>query len=172
MDVQKTKREDVKALMNIINQAKDYLKRMGIDQWQNGYPNEETISSDIEQGVSYVVQENDIIVGAMALIFQDEKTYRSIDGKWLSDGDYGVVHRLVIKEQLKGKGIADKLLDEAVTQARNQGIEFLRIDTHRDNLSMQRWINKNNFVFCGIIQLEDGALRNAYEKKVSEGNEV
>ena len=33
----------------------------------------------------------------------------------------------------------------------------IRIDTHRQNASMQRMLEKNGFAYCGIIYLQDGA---------------
>ena len=35
--------EDISRVIDIINQAKTYFKNNDIDQWQDGYPNEETI---------------------------------------------------------------------------------------------------------------------------------
>lgn len=42
MILRQTKLEDISRVMEIINQAKCYFKENGIDQWQDGYPNEET----------------------------------------------------------------------------------------------------------------------------------
>ena len=42
----------------------------------------------------------------------------------------------------------------------------LRIDTHRDNIPMQKLLEKNGFVQCGIIHLSNGDERIAYEKVV------
>ena len=40
----------------------------------------------------------------------------------------------------------------------------IRIDTHEDNKPMRRFLEKCGFKFCGIIYLEDGSKRLAYEK--------
>ena len=39
----------------------------------------------------------------------------------------------------------------------------LRIDTHRDNHIMQHNILKHGFIYCGIIYLESGDERLAYQ---------
>lgn len=39
MKFRKAAEKDINAIMNIINQAQNYFKEQGIDQWQNGYPN-------------------------------------------------------------------------------------------------------------------------------------
>lgn len=43
-------------------------------------------------------------------------------------------------------------------------IDSIRIDTHRDNKPMQHLLNKNGFRYCGIIYLEDGDERLAYQR--------
>ena len=50
-------------------------------------------------------------------------------------------------------------MDWAWEQCRN-----LRIDTHRDNYVMQRLLEKNGFVRCGLIDLREGGERIAYQK--------
>ena len=40
----------------------------------------------------------------------------------------------------------------------------IRIDTHRDNRIMQHNILKEGFAYCGIIYLENGDERLAYQK--------
>ena len=47
-----------------------------------------------------------------------------------------------------------------------QSINHLRIDTHNDNKIMQHVIEKNGFKRCGIIHVNDGSERIAYEKLV------
>ena len=39
MKFRKTTMEDVLAVLEIIGQAQEYLKQKRIEQWQNGYPN-------------------------------------------------------------------------------------------------------------------------------------
>ena len=67
-----------------------------------------------------------------------------------------------------GKQILKKKLDKEII---NRIIDFvkdktthLRIDTHEDNLVMQHVLEKNGFTKCGIIYLESGDPRLAYEK--------
>lgn len=44
-------------------------------------------------------------------------------------------------------------------------VNFLRIDTHEDNKTMQNCIERQNFKRLGIIYLEDGSPRILYELK-------
>ena len=84
MEFRKTIKKDVNNVMKIIKQAQDYFKSQGVDQWQNGYPNEETIENDIKNDESYVLEKDGEIVATTMLTFNGEPTYASIQGKWLS----------------------------------------------------------------------------------------
>lgn len=42
--------------------------------------------------------------------------------------------------------------------------QSLRADTHADNKIMQHLLEKNGFARCGIIHVEDGTPRVAYQK--------
>ncbi len=166
MIFRKTKTEDIIAVMRLIDQAKDYMKEQGIDQWQNGYPNEAAIANDIAHDYSYVMEENGKIIGTMAVIFDGEPTYEKIyEGAWRTvEEPYAAIHRVAVDADCKGQGIAGAMIDEVEKMCRERGVRSLKNDTHRDNKSMQRMQAKNGFEYCGIIYLEDGAERIAFEK--------
>ena len=96
MILRQTKLEDISRVMEIINQAKCYFKENGIDQWQDGYPNEETIKRDIEKNEAYVLVDEDQIVGTCMVTINGETSYNRIDGKWLLNSPYICVHRIAV----------------------------------------------------------------------------
>ena len=55
MEFRKAEITDLEGILEIIKQAQDYLKKMGINQWQNNYPNAEVITYDIEKKRGYVL---------------------------------------------------------------------------------------------------------------------
>lgn len=151
-------------VMNIISQAKKYFKENNIDQWQDGYPNEISICNDIDLNNSYVLIDDDKILGTMYFRIGDDITYKVIDGHWLTNGSYAVIHRIVVDSEYKGHSLAGIMLDYAIKQCQENNIHSIRIDTHKDNLSMQRFLNKHGFIACGTIYLENGDPRIAFEK--------
>ncbi len=167
MKFRKTRIEDVASVLEIIWQAKAYLKQNKIEQWQNGYPNIDSIIEDIQKEYSYVVEEHGIVLGTMAVVFWGEPTYEHIyAGEWKTRGTaYVTLHRVAVRDEWKGRGIAGFMIDEVMSMCQKQSTESIRMDTHRDNYSMQQMMKKNGFEYCGIIYLEDGAERLAYERK-------
>lgn len=165
MEFKQTEIKDIPQVMEIIRAAKKHLKNKGIDQWQNNYPNSETLKKDIKDNNSYIIKVDDQIIAAAAIIFGDDPTYTYIEaGKWLSSSNYGVIHRAVVAEEYKGRGIASEIFTQTYELAKERGITSIRIDTHPDNIAMKRAIKKEKFNYCGIIYTESGSKRLAYEK--------
>lgn len=165
MEFRKSRKTDLPRIMKIITAAQKYMKENNIDQWQDGYPNEESITSDIEKGESYVLDEDGKVIATSYLSFDGESDYDTIyEGNWISDEKYAVVHRVAVENNLKGNGIAGKLFDYIEKICLEKGIYDIKIDTHRHNKSMQRFLEKKGFKRCGIIYLKDGSERIAFEK--------
>jgi GNAT superfamily N-acetyltransferase len=165
MNFRQSVKEDIEDILIIIKQAQASLKEAGINQWQNNYPNYETISRDIDNNESYVLLEGNEVVGTTAISFRGEKTYQSIyEGQWVSDSDYAVIHRIAVNHNYKGTGLASKIINYVEEICLDKGVISIKVDTHEKNLSMQRLLGKNNFQYCGIIYLDDGSKRIAFEK--------
>lgn len=165
MEFRQAKISDLDQIVEIIELSKKYLKETKVDQWQDGYPVKEDLRRDIESGNSYVLTNKDEIVATTVISLDGESTYNSIfNGEWITNEDYIVMHRVAVHDKYKGKGIFKELIKEAEILALNKGISSIKIDTHRDNISMQRAVVKNDFKKCGIIYLEDGSERIAFEK--------
>ncbi|MDK0872355.1 GNAT family N-acetyltransferase [Clostridium perfringens] len=165
MEFRQAKISDLDQIVEIIELSKKYLKETKVDQWQDGYPAKEDLRKDIESGNSYVLTNKDEIVATTVISLDGESTYNLIfNGEWITNEDYIVMHRVAVHDKYKGKGIFKELIKEAESLALNKGISSIKIDTHRDNISMQRAVVKNDFKRCGIIYLGDGSERIAFEK--------
>ena len=162
---------DVPRILEIIDDAKALLKSLNIDQWQNGYPNAAQIENDISNNESYViVNEDDTIVATTMFTLRKEPTYKKIfDGNWIIDETkpYGVIHRLAMSKDFRGKGIANFVFENFHQKLQEKGVQSLKIDTHDDNKTMQSLIKKMGYQYCGIIYTNYNAKRLAFEKVIS-----
>ena len=105
------------------------------------------------------------------LAFGHEPTYDEIEGEGWERDDlfYGFLHRIAVAPEAKGRGAAGLLFDELKRQARDRGVEVIRGDTHRDNKPMQRVMDKAGLACRGVIHVEDGTPRLAYEAVLGPG---
>lgn len=165
MKVRKGIKNDIPKIMEAIKAAKEHLKEMGVDQWQSEYPEEIDFIEDMENDVCYVLEDQEFgVVGCMALSFDGDETYDVLkEGEWITDYDYGVIHRIAIAKEFKGKKCANYLLEFSKEKSIDIGIKSIRIDTHKDNKSMLKWIENSGFKKCGITTVEDGSERIVFE---------
>ena len=160
MLIRKSTYKDLDAIMDIYDSARRFMRENGnATQWWDGYPPKDLIKSDIDSGVGYVAEEDGEVVAAFAF-FENytDPTYLNIyNGEWLNDEVYGVIHRIAVK--YNGRGIAASCINYCAARSEN-----LKIDTHKDNLPMQRLLEKCGFKYCGIIYIHTGDERIAYQK--------
>ena len=159
MQIRNAEALDLGRIKEIYENAKQFMRANGnMHQWTGNYPSEELILADINSKNCYVCEINGEILGVFCLFDGPDKTYLKIyDGEWPSDNDYCVIHRIATDNN--GKGIAKACFDYGLARKGE-----LRIDTHRDNIPMQRALSKNGFEKCGIIHLESGDERIAFCK--------
>jgi len=166
MILRKADRSEVSAIWSILQQAIAQRKRDGSDQWQQGYPNEQTVHDDMEAGYAYVLVDNDSVIAYAAILFDNEPAYETIEGRWLTDGSYATVHRVATSDQVKGKGVATRLFTMIEELCLGQHINSIKVDTNFDNGPMLRILDKLNYTYCGEVFFQ-GAPRKAYEKVLS-----
>ena len=153
---------DLPILMEIYATARDFMIRTGNrQQWVNEYPSVSFIEDEIYKGHSFVVgNSKGEIVGTFCFIIGNDPTYNKIyNGNWLNDKEYGAVHR--VASSGKEKGVGEACFNWCLRQFPN-----VRVDTHRDNKVMQNILTKLDFKYCGIIYVQDGSERLAYQKEI------
>ena len=161
--IRKADSNDLPDIMAVLEAAKGIMRASGnMDQWVNGYPSEEVVLKDMEKGWGHVVEDDGKVTGYFAFMESPEPTYAEIfGGEWLDDTlPYHVIHRIGSYPDVHG--IFGSIIGWSMSRDAN-----LRIDTHRDNLIMQHNILKHGFKYCGIIYLESGDERLAYQLPVS-----
>ena len=157
---------EVPVIWEIIQDAIEQRRQEGSSQWQDGYPNELSITNDINKGYGYILTENGTILCYAAIIFDKEPAYEDIEGKWLTNGDYGVVHRVAVSKLAKGKGIATKLFQSIEGLCLEHHIYSIKVDTNFDNVPMLKILDKLGYTYCGEVHFR-GAARKAFEKKLA-----
>jgi len=150
-------------IWEILQQAIEQRKRDGSEQWQNGYPNEQTVYDDIANGYAYVLIENDAIIAYAAIIAGVEDAYTDIIGRWLTDGEYVAIHRVATHNAVKGRGIAAVLFKLIEGLCIEKEVYSIKVDTNFDNIPMLKILGRLGYTYCGEIFFS-GAPRRAYEK--------
>lgn len=160
--IRRANKEDIKCIMPIYEAAKKKMRADGnLHQWSDKYPDEETLLNDITRNELYIAYDYEGIYGVFMLSFSGEDTYKEIQGAWLNDEPYAVIHRIA------SFGKEKNLLEEAIDFAFEK-TNSIRIDTHEDNNIMRTLLKKLGFIYTGIIHLKNGDERRAYQLIKSE----
>ena len=162
---------DIEDIMLIVRQARNYLKKHRVDQWQGEYPTQDIFAADIANGECYAVTYGERLAGFFCLTEAPESGYDKItDGKWHGEGKYCTLHRMAIEAQFRGTGLSDMLIDFADETAKARGAECVRTDTHRKNKAMQKLLKRKGYAYRGnvLVSSEPGhdPARQAFEKKI------
>ncbi len=160
MVITRVEQQDIDQIMPLYESARQFMIARGNPyQWVNGYPSKDVIVSDINKGILYkCIDSSGNIAAVFCYYVGDEPTYHEIyDGEWLNSDTYGVVHRIASSGNVKR--VADYCLEWCYSLHPN-----MRIDTHDDNIVMQRVLERCGYKRCGIIKLSNGELRIAFHK--------
>jgi len=163
MILRKAVPSELPAIWEIIRYAIEQRRLDGSRQWQDGYPNEASIQTDLDNGHAYVVADDGQLLAYAAIIFDKEPAYEAIEGKWLSDGAYVVVHRVATSKQAKGKGIATWFFQKLEELSMQHRVFSIKVDTNFDNGPMLHILSKLGYTYCGEVYFR-GAARKAFEK--------
>ena len=161
--------DDLPAILAIVQQARNYLRRHRVDQWQGTYPNEDTFRADIAAGTCHVLTYQGAVAAVFTLTFAPEPAYDALtDGRWRSDREHAaVLHRNAVSAEWRGTGLSDLLMQEVERLARESGAHAVRVDTHRHNGAQKKLLERHGYRFCGNILCDEPGhdpRRQAFEK--------
>ncbi len=170
MTIREAETGDLLKIREIYGTARAFMRAHGNQtQWGEGDGPEEKLEDDLLARQSFVgVDEQNEPHFVFAFLIGEDPTYQLIeDGAWLNQEPYGTIHRLGSDGSVHG------VLAEASAfceqQLIAQGIYNLRADTHADNKTMQKALERSGFVRVGIIYVSDGTPRYAYQKRLNQG---
>ena len=155
--IRKAEKKDLPRIHEIYATARQFMREHGNHaQWGEKDAPELLLEEDILQGNLYVLEDAEIHA-VFAFLEGPDPCYARIEqGKWKSDTAYAAVHRVA------SDGTVRNVLGKVMDYCKGKKAH-LRIDTHEDNKIMQHVIEKCGFERCGIIYVQDGSPRIAYE---------
>lgn len=163
----KAELSEIAPIWEILQQAIQRRKKDGSNQWQDGYPNPEVVEKDIQKGEGFVLVDGATIIGYSAVLLNDEPAYGNIEGKWLTNGNFVVLHRVAISENYLGKGLAKMILKKTEDFALSNNIYSIKADTNFDNIAMMKIFESSGYAYCGEVYFR-GSPRKAYEKVLAK----
>jgi len=167
MNLRRAQLEDIPAIMAIIRRVVPLMRAAGNLQWDEAYPNSEVFSRDIEKEQLWVAEIDGSLAGVAAITEDQEPEYARVG--WDITKPAIVVHRVAVDPELRGRGIAEALMQQAEIVAKERSITVLRVDTNTQNAATQKLFPKLGYTFSGETELgfRAGLRFLCYEKRLT-----
>ena len=162
IELRQAKQHEAQIGNQLIHEGRLHQRAQGFVQWVDGFPNIDVVAEDIRLQRGYFLVEDQIPIGYMCIDFNGEPVYDDLEGKWITDQKYVVVHRMAIGDAGRGRGMAHEVFRLVKELCIPRDVFSIRIDTHEANKKMQHVLAREGFAYCGMVSYE-GDPRLAYE---------
>ncbi len=152
----------INTLTSILHRVVEHLRKNGIDQWDELYPNEKILKLDLNSKTAFGLFYDSKLAGYVVLNDYQDAEYSEIQWQYTS-GRQLVIHRLFLDPAFQGKGLAQKLLSFAETFAKENGYTSIRLDAFPENTSAVKLYERNKYHMRGYVRFRKG-LFCCYEK--------
>ncbi|MFV0255622.1 MAG: GNAT family N-acetyltransferase [Erysipelotrichaceae bacterium] len=142
--------EQLKEINEIVEKAKVLMRADGLQQWQNGYPNQEVLIKDLENKNLYVY----LIAGKVAGIVVINDDYYQQYQNTPSATECLMIHRVAVAEEFRNQKLGIKILNEALNIIKAKGFKYAIVDTNSKNLKMLKIIKATGFQYCSDFILQ------------------
>ena len=153
---------DTKNVFDVFSKATDKLCSLGIQQWDNIYPNIDVIRDDIKKGQMYILYINGKIA-ACGVINDDGEGYEN--GNWQFGTNYRIIHRFCVLPDFQSMGVGKKMLSLLHDEILRQGFSSVRIDVFPKNKAALNLYNDFGYIDVGEVEYRKGIFR-LMEKKL------
>lgn len=147
--------------LKVLEEVKQYMLSQGIDQWDEEYPNQDTIINDIQNKQAYIYTENEQVLAYMVLNEEYDVEYDDLN--WTTPTPFIVIHRLFVKPTAQGKGISSQMIQYAEEYAQTNKYASIRFDAYSLNNTANAVYTKKGYALVGTVQFRKGVF-NCYEK--------
>lgn len=147
---------------SIIESAIAKMNAENIFQWDEIYPDKGIIEKDIADGHAFGFFHLDELKGYIALNEEYSSEYNSLEWKD-KNGTSLIVHRLSIKANYQGQGIAKELMLFAEKYAKDNGYSSIKLDAFLPNQTALSLYEKLGYTKVGMVTFRKGEF-NCYEK--------
>lgn len=148
----------------IVKEATRRMDEQGIPQWDEVYPDRETLARDIEKREMYVIEMDARVAGFIVMNEEQPPEYGAVE--WTYPGRAVAIHRLTIDPDVQRRGLATRLMDFAEETAADKGCDCIRLDAFTRNPAALALYETRGYGKVGVVRFRKGEFF-CYEKKLS-----
>ena len=150
-------KRDLPELCSLLERAKEALERQEIFQWDEAYPNEETLAGDIGRGELFVGVDQG---GARVFYVLNRECNREYEnGAWkYPHVPHYIIHRLCVDPAFQGQGLGKQAMEHMESQVISLGAGAVRLDAFMENPSALGFYRKLGYDIVGYAQWRKGSF--------------
>ncbi len=141
-------KDDLGKIADLAKVVREDMILNGLNQWLGNYPGYDNFYQDLTSNGLFVYWQENVVIGSVTILVENEVAYKEV--LWETKKAL-VVHRILVDPKLQGHGYGKELLNYAIKMAIDQGFEAIKIDTHPDNLKMQKMLKSLGFLYRGYL---------------------
>lgn len=148
------KDEEIATILELTRACGRHLRDQGIDQWDELYPDIDSLRLDVETNTLFVYYESNKLIAMVVLNEKQDDEYSAIPWNTSEQQRNLVVHRLAVHPSAQERGIARKLMDFAEDYARKMNYDAIRLDTFSLNPRNQIFYQNRGYTELGKVYLK------------------
>ncbi len=128
--------KDLDAVCDLVAEAVAALRRNGIDQWDELYPDRAQFAEDIRRNELRLV----LCAGRLTALYtvNDRCDPAYANGAWSSPAaSFRIIHRLCVAPARQGTGLGSAVIRRIEAELREQGVGAIRLDVFTQNPAAQ-----------------------------------
>jgi GNAT superfamily N-acetyltransferase len=158
--------EDVDDVLELVRACVAHMRRHGIEQWDERYPDRTVIEADARGGEAFVATHEAGLIGYVALGARQDPAYAEVPWTF-SEGPIVVIQRLMVDPVHQGRGFAKALMAFAEQHARRSGYRSVRLDAFIGNPNALQLYDRLGYRSAGVIRHRTGRFR-CFERELAE----
>ena len=165
LSIARASEHDVDRVMTLIAACIADMRKAGIEQWDDVYPDRPTLLQDARDGTLYLASvAAEPLVGVLVVNSVQSPEYSDVS--WTIPGArIAVVHRLMIDPRYQRRGLARELMRFAEERAAALGCDCVRLDAYSKNPGALQLYDRLGYHDAGSVTFRKGVFR-CFEKKL------
>jgi GNAT superfamily N-acetyltransferase len=139
---------DTPQVAAILTLAAENLARRGEALWDLAHVSERAIEPHVLAGMYYLLEDDEGPVGVFRFQLEDSAFWPEI-----APGTSAFVHKVAVHPRAQGREIAQRLLAHALELAREQGVQYLRLDCRHGRPKLSEVYVRFGFRLHSVKQL-------------------
>jgi len=161
--IEQAQPSDLDRVLDILEEAADWLISRGINQWQPGLfrkVRRQSIADQVSRGEVYLAKRDGQAIGTLTLQWADKMFWGNVPD------DAGYIHRMAIHRAYADMKLGRHLLQWGEVKVASAGRDYLRLDCMAENQALRQYYEQAGFTYRGEVRGE-GWRASLYEKKVT-----